>query len=390
MDQDQHAGVDPVARARALADQIAAAGDEIERIRRIPEPLLGDLHAARLFRMVLPRAYDGDEVSPMAYLQALEEIARHDASVAWNIFVGNAAALIAPYLEPETARLIYGDPRALIAWGPPVGPYATAEPGGYRITAQWGFASGCRHATWMGAHCYITETDGSTRTNDAGRSVMLTLLFPADQATLLDDWHTIGLCGTGSESYSVTDLFVPDAFIGQRGDPTVRRIPGPLYAITQQSLYAASVGAVALGIAGAMLSELCALALRKTPLGRPRMADDTRVQAGIARAEAKLGAARAYLTETLADIYAHADDTAPIDIPDRARIRLASSHAIHASLEVADFTHKAAGVDAIFHGRPLERRFRDIHTLSQQVQSHDAHYESIGQILLGNLPEVFF
>jgi len=390
MDQDQHSNVDPVARARTLADQIAAAADQIEQERQIPEPLLSDLHAARLFRMVLPRAYGGDEVSPMVYVEALEEVAQHDASVAWNVFVGNSAALITPYLEPETARTIFSDPRGLIAWGPPVGPYATAEPGGYRITGKWGFASGCRHATWMGAHCYITEPDGSTRTNDAGRPVMLALLFPADQATLHDDWQTIGLCGTGSESYSVTDLFVPEANVGRRGDPTLRRIPGPLYAITQQSLYAASVAAAALGIGRAMLNELCALSSRKTPLGRPRMADDPRVQAGIARAEAKLGAGRAYLLQTLADIYANADDTAPIDIPDRARIRLASSHAIHASLEVADYTHKTAGVDAIFHGRPLERRFRDIHTLSQQIQAHEAHYESIGQVLLGNPPEVFF
>ena len=129
MDQDQHAGAEPVARARALADQIAAAADEIERTCRIPEPLLSDLHAARLFRMLLPRAYDGDEVSPTAYVEAVEEVARHDASVAWNLFVGNAAALIAPYLEPETARTIFGDPRALVAWGPPVGPNATAEIG---------------------------------------------------------------------------------------------------------------------------------------------------------------------------------------------------------------------------------------------------------------------
>ena len=390
MDQEQYAGADPVARAKRLADQIAAAADQIERERQIPEPLLSALHEARLFRMVLPRAYGGDEVSPVAYVDALEEIARHDASVAWNIFVGNSAALISPYLEPETAHLIFDDPRALIAWGPPVGPNATAEPGGYRVTGKWGFASGCRHATWMGAHCHITEADGSTRKDANGRPFMLCLLFPVEQATLHGDWDTIGLRGTGSESYSVTDLFVPENRIGQRSDPTVRRIPGPLYAITQQSLYAASVAAAALGIARAMLDELGALARRKTPLGRLRLADDPRIQAGVARAEAKLGAARAYLHATLKEIYERADEWAPIDVPDRARIRLASSHAIHTSLEVANYSHMTAGVDAIFDGQPLERRFRDIHTLSQQVQSHEGHYEGIGQVLLGNPPAVFF
>jgi hypothetical protein len=81
---------------------------------------------------------------------------------------------------------------------------------------------------------------------------------------------------------------------------------------------------------------------------------------------------------------------APIDVTDRARARLAGSNAISSAIEVADYTYKAAGVDAIFPGSPFERRFRDIHTVSQQIQSRDAHYETIGQVLLGNPPEVFF
>ena len=112
------------------------------------------------------------------------------------------------------------------------------------------------------------------------------------------------------------------------------------------------------------------------------------IQAEIARSEARLGAARAYLIDTCA-IYARADDIAPIDIPDRARIRLAGGHAISSAVAVADYTYKAAGVDSIFPGSPFERRFRDIHTLSQQIQSRDVHYETCGQVLLGHPPAVF-
>ena len=110
----------------------------------------------------------------------------------------------------------------------------------------------------------------------------------------------------------------------------------------------------------------------------------------MARAEAKLGAARAYLIDTLGSIYAQADDIDPIGIADRARVRLACTNAIHGAIEVADFTYKAAGVDAIFPGTPFERRFRDIHTLSQQIQSRGAHYEAVGQVLLGMPSENFF
>jgi alkylation response protein AidB-like acyl-CoA dehydrogenase len=183
---------------------------------------------------------------------------------------------------------------------------------------------------------------------------------------------------------------VPEAFSTTREDPTLRREPGPLYAFTMAGLYAVGVAAVASGIARAMLSEFMQLACRKAPRGMSRLADTAMVQADVARAEARLGSARAYLTETLASIYAEADEVAPIEVSDRARVRLACTNAIHGAIEVADFTYKAAGVDAIFPGSPFERRFRDMHTLSQQIQSRTAHFEQVGQVLLGVPPEVFY
>jgi alkylation response protein AidB-like acyl-CoA dehydrogenase len=136
-----------------------------------------------------------------------------------------------------------------------------------------------------------------------------------------------------------------------------------------------------------MFGAFIDLALRKTPRGTGRLADNAVIQAELARAEARLGAARCYLTDTPTEIYRHASPSAPIDVPDRAR--LAGSNAITSAVAVANRTYKAAGVDAIFPGSPFERRFRDIHTLSQQIQSRDAHYETVGQVLLGNPPEVF-
>jgi indole-3-acetate monooxygenase len=378
---------DPVARARELGAEIATAADEIERTRRIPEALLGRLHDSRLFRMLLPRSAGGDETEPAIYVAAIEELARHDASIAWNAFVANSSSLIAAYLEPAANHAIFADPRSIVAWGPPNASRARAVDAGYRLTGKWDFASGCRQAHWLGAHCHVLEADGALRLNRFGRPTVRTLLFPASAATLLDTWRTIGLCGTASDSYCVNDVFVPEAFSATREDPTLRRERGPLYAFTMQCLYATGVAAVGFGIARAMLSEFITLASRKTPRGLPRLADSA---ADVARAEARLGSARAYLIETLTTIYAHADDVAPIEVTDRARVRLACTNAIHGAAEVADFAYKGAGVDAIFPGSPFERRFRDMHTLSQQIQARGAHFESVGQILLGVPPEVFF
>ena len=387
---DQSVSPDPIVRARGLLPAIAAASDTIELTRRIPVGLLDDLHDGRLFRLLLPRSVGGEEVPPWVFLGAVAEVARADASVAWNLFVGNSSALIAPFIPLESARAIFADPRAVGSWGPPNTCQARAVPGGYRVTGRWGFSSGCRQATWMGAHCQVVEADGSLRQNQLGRAALRTLLFPVEQVVLHDTWNTIGLRGTASDSYSVDDLFVSEAFSGTREDPSLRRDPSQLYAFPMQGLYAVGVAGVALGTARAMLEAYMDLAGRKVPRGLKRLADSAVVQAEVARHEARLGAAEAYLQVTLREIWDGVAGAEIIAIPDRARVRLACAHAIQTSSDVADFAYKAAGTDAIVPGSAFERRFRDIHTLTQQIQARAAHFEAVGQVLLGVHEGMFY
>jgi indole-3-acetate monooxygenase len=381
---------DPVVRARDLGPALLEAADEIERTQAIPEPLLTQIHHARLARMLLPRSVGGDQVEPWTYLRAIEELSRHDGSVGWNLFVANSAALIAPFIPLETAKAIYADPRTVISWGPPNAHKAQAVPGGYRVSGEWHFASGSRQANWMGAHCQVTEPDGSLRLNRFGRPTTRTLLFRKENTEQIRDWNTIGMRGTASEGYRVTDLFVPEAYSGTREDPALRRDTGPLYAFTMQGLYAVGVAGVAFGIARGMLDAYIGLATEKTPRGLQRLADSPVVQADVARREANLGSARAWLVEILRDVWAGADDVAPIDLDARVKVRLGCAHAIHTSVEIADYVYKAAGTSAIFLGTPFERRFRDIHTLSQQIQSRESHFEAVGRAMFNGDPDGVF
>lgn len=382
--------IDPVAGARRLGPAIAAASDEIERTRRIPPALLSALHDAKLFRLLLPRSAGGEEVTPGTYMESVEDVARHDASVAWNLFVGNSSALVGAYIALDVAREIWGDPHTVVSWGPPNEARARAVAGGYRISGRWDFASGCRAANWMGAHALVEEENGGAlRLNSYGRPGQRILLAPVSQAVLLDTWHTIGLRGTASDSYTFDDVFVPEAYSSQREDPVLRRETGPLYSFTHAGLYAVGVAGVALGIARAMLDALVELATKKAPRNLGRMADSPTVQAEVARTEARLGAARAWLLDIVGTLYERASPEAPMGIADRARVRLGCTHAIHTAIETADTVYKACGVDGIFPGSPFERRFRDMHTLSQQIQSRTAHYEAVGHVLLGGKPAVF-
>ncbi len=380
----------PLARARDLGPAISAAADEIERTMEIPEPVLSRLHESRLLRMLLPRSAGGDQVEPWVYAHAIEEIARHDGSVAWNLFVANSSALIAPFIPLETAQRIFADPRSLISWGPPNQHNATAVPGGYRVSGEWHFSSGRRQANWMGIHCHVVEADGSLRKNRFGRPTVRTLLLPKDQTTPVFNWTTLGMKGTASEGYRVNDVFVPEAFSGTREDPSLRRDRGKLYALTMQGLYAVGVASVALGIARAMLDSFIVLAADKTPRYLSRLADSPVIQGNVARREAEMGSARTWLTEVLKEVWAVADDIEPISTGDRARVRLACSQAIRVAVDTADYVYKAAGTSAIFIGTPFERRFRDMHTLSQQIQSREAHFETVGRVMLNGDPDGTF
>jgi indole-3-acetate monooxygenase len=197
-------------------------------------------------------------------------------------------------------------------------------------------------------------------------------------------WDVLGLRGTGSDAYSVADLFVPEAHSFRRDDPTGRRHPGALYRFTTSSLYAAGFGGVALGIAREALDAFLALARDKTPRGlSATLRESAVVQMQTAQCEASLQAARAFLTDTLrrAQAAAAARDGG-IGLDRRMAIRLAATHAIQQAAGVVDTVFAAAGTGAIFAASPFERRFGDIHSAAQHQQGRLARYETVGKYLL--------
>jgi alkylation response protein AidB-like acyl-CoA dehydrogenase len=318
----------------------------------------------------------------------IEEIAKHDASTAWCLGQACGCTMTAAYLDPEVAREIFGGKCGIVAWGPPGPAEARAVSGGYRLSGTWSFASGSHHASWLGAHVPILGTDGTPQLRPDGGPVMRTLLFPKASARFADIWHVIGLRGTGSDSYTVTDLFVPEAYTVLREAAARPRQPGLLYAFSSSNIYASGFAGVALGIARSALDAFVELARDKIPRGaKSTLRDNNVIQAQVAQSEARLGAARAFLLGSLDDIWHEAAASGRLTIDDNTTIRLASTWAIHQAREVVDIVYHAAGASAIFESNPFERRFRDIHTVVQQYQGRQAHFETVGQVLLGLQPE---
>jgi alkylation response protein AidB-like acyl-CoA dehydrogenase len=207
-----HDSRDHAARARSLGPLLAAAADEIERNRELPASIVSALIDNGLFRLLQPRSFGGAELDPVTYVQVVEQIASHDASTAWCVEQANGCSMAAAFLDPEVAQEIFGPPDGIVASGP-VGPAdLRAVPGGFRLTGAWNFASGSHHASWLGAHVVTRGPDGAPLSRADGGEILRTLLFPKSQATMTDIWHVVGLRGTGSDRYSVTDLFIPERY----------------------------------------------------------------------------------------------------------------------------------------------------------------------------------
>ncbi len=370
--------------ARRLLPAIAAAGDRIEAERALPDEVLAAMHQAELFRLTLPRFLGGAQPPLNILAEVTETIATADASAAWCLGQALGCAMSAAFLDAAPARHVFEARDAVLAWGAGVEGRAVATAGGYRVSGSWGFASGGKHATWLGGHCRVFEADGSPRTTPAGEHARRTALFPRVQARIADDWYVLGLRGTRSEGYGVDDLFVEDALTLDRETPQECRVDATLYRFSTTNVYASVFSGVALGIARGALEDLVALARHKQPRGAPSaMRDSAVVQTRLAELEAKLGSARAYQQQVLAEIWQAVDETGTLAMDDRVRLRLATTHAINEATDVVEQVYRLAGATAIFDSQPFERRFRDAHAVSQQVQGRHTNYETVGRFMLG-------
>jgi alkylation response protein AidB-like acyl-CoA dehydrogenase len=377
------AGPGLVDRARALQPLIASEADEIERTRRLTPAVTSALIENELYRALLPRSFGGHEVPLEIFMQMQEEIAKADASTAWCLGQCAVCAMTAAYLEPDAANEIFNTPPGILAWGA-INHEVKAVPGGYMANARWEFASGSRQASWLGSHVRVVEADGSPRRKKDGAPEIRTILFPVTSAIMYDVWDVIGLKGTGTDSYSVENLFIPEKFAALRDDPNAVREKGPLYKLTTNAVFSMGFAATSLGVARATLDAAIDLARSKIPQGLSAMRDNNAVQGVIGRTEATLRAARAYLYSTAADVWRDLEGGASVIEAHRIAIRIAATWTIHQSASVVDTAYHMSGATAVFAKNPFERRFRDMHAIAQQIQARDTHYEDAGKAILGS------
>ena len=383
---------DLVRAARELGPRIAAAAPEIEGARCLPETLVDALFGAGLFTMLVPESMGGLEANVLTFARVIEEVARADASVAWCLGQANGLAAYVAHGEPAAMREVFAERRTILANGPGEGNQpgmATRVDGGWVVSGRWMFASGITHATWLLAICGLHDREGEPLLDRSGKAAWRLMLVPKSSVTVHDVWQVVGLRGTGSQSFSARDVFVPSARAIDVDGPTFES--GVLYMFSNNGVFGPAFGSVALGIASAALAEFVEFAGAKVPrtMHHP-IRDNATVQAGVAQARARLSSARAYLHQTLSTAWQSAAERGSLDVAERVEARLAATHATQEAAAVVDAVYAMAGSHAILETGPFARRFRDMHAVTQQYQARRQHYEHVGRYLLGLGPEIVF
>ncbi len=371
-----------LARARAAAEELARLAPEIETRRRLPAAAVDALVRVGVFKLLVPKVFGGSQAHPATMIAVIEAIARADGSAGWCTMVGATSGLMSVHLDEDIAREVYGPADATTCGVfAPMG-RATRTEDGYRVSGRWPFASGCEHSAWRMGGTMVMGDEGPELLPNGAPDVR-SVLFRADETKVIDTWDTSGLRGTGSHDLEVADVVVPHGrtFSLLSGKPKHAGYTLPFFGVL-----AAGVGAVGLGIARAAIDTFVTMAQTKTPPGSKRtLAHRELVQLDVAKAEARLRSARAFLFEAMDEAMeatAGGTDT-PAALTARARLRIAASHAAEESAAVTALAYEAGGGSAIYAKSPLQRQFRDAHVVTHHLMVSKTATTLAGRVLLG-------
>jgi alkylation response protein AidB-like acyl-CoA dehydrogenase len=367
-----------------LLPSIRNRREEIEQARRLPRDLADELRSAGVFRLSVPRAIGGGEAPPVDILRTIETVATADGSTGWCAMIGIGNNVSSGYLNEAGAKEVFADPAAPTAGIAAPAGSAVRTNGGVVINGRWPFASGVTHCDWVWAGCLVME-NGKPRMTPMGPEIVHACM-PVRDVVIHDTWHVSGLCGTGSNDFSATNVFVPEQRLFALLDPTNHR-KEPLYQMPPLILFTFELAAVSLGIARAALDELQEIAQAKTPtLYTQVLADKAVVHVDVARAEAALGSARSFLYETVEKMWQTVLKGQAPTKHDLAVGHIAATHAVETAASVTRTAGTLAGGSAIYKASAMQRHLRDAEAVTHHFTVAPHTWEEAGRVLMGREP----
>jgi alkylation response protein AidB-like acyl-CoA dehydrogenase len=376
--------MDVVEVARSLGPLVQAHADDAERNRRQSPEVVSAMAGAGLFRLAAPEVYGGLEADPVTMIRAIEAVSEADGATGWTLMIGIETVGIAlAALPPSSAASLLGERPDIVFAGAlnPLGRAVEVE-GGLLVNGRWPFSSGCQTADYFWGGCLLTDPGGEPHRLN-GQRISRQIVVPRAAYEVVETWDASGLRGSGSHDVVIADRFVPNDFVTDV-DGTGMRVDTPLFRLPVRSRLAFNKVGVATGIARTALAAFERLANEKTPFREIELLRERpQAQLAMAEAEARLGAARAYVFEVVGEMWTAICARRPVTLRDQARVRLACSHCCAEAVHAVDLVATQAGITASFPSSPLERAVRDVRVVPQHAMVAPGAIVAAGRVLLG-------
>jgi alkylation response protein AidB-like acyl-CoA dehydrogenase len=349
----------------------------------VPRDMVLQMKRAGIFRASTPQRFGGDAKAPADFLRVLEKIAIVDGSTAWVAAFGSANVYLAALPVETQAEIYRTGPDQVFSGGLyPLQPAERVE-GGWQVSGQWHFASGCKGADWHGVGIGGTVASGG----GAAAGKPLTAVFRRGTLEIVDNWEVFGMEGTGSHDLKATGQFVADPWTFTRG--TSAQIDEPLYRYPAVSYQAQVHAACNVGIARAALDKVTEMSGgMKTTTGAPRLADRAYYRSALAKAEAQWHSARAFFYEASEAAWATILAGDPVSPQQANLLRLSAVHAARTCADIVQEAHRLGGIAAIYRSHPLQKMVRDAMVVTQHAFLNEAAYEGAGSMFVGLPPSM--
>jgi 3-hydroxy-9,10-secoandrosta-1,3,5(10)-triene-9,17-dione monooxygenase len=371
---------------RELAPRLKERAAIAERTRRIPDETLSELHASGLMRVLQPRRVGGSELPWVSLIDIGSGLAAACASTSWNWVNYAVHHWMLAFWPVETQDEIWNADRDMLIASSVVFPAgkATRVPGGYRLSGRWPFSSGVDQSLWnmLGGIVEDGEHPGEYRI----------FLLPRSDYRIIDNWHVMGLCGTGSNDVEANDVFVPearalpvDATRGGAAHPGAKVNSNPIFRIPIFATFPYMLTGVALGVAqGAYDAFLSGMRNRVARYSGKQLADMTAIQVKIAEAASCIDIARTIMRTHCEEAQSFADRNEVPDLSTKVKWRRDGAFTAGLCERAVDVLFKCGGGGALFDDHPLQRAFRDVHAATAHISMiWEPQATTFGRVALG-------
>ena len=381
-------------KIRAVLPAIAARAAQTERDRRVSTEAAQALREAGLYRIVQPVEFGGWEFDFDLLSEAIQEIGAACASTAWACGLLAAHQWLLAGFPIEAQHDVWdANPDALLCGS--YAPAAKAEvvDGGYRLSGRWSFSSGCDIADWAFCAAMIPGEAGAP-------PKPAFLLVPNVDYWIDDDWHVVGLAGTGSKTLVLEGAFVPAHRLLYFADTTAGTTPGarhyrhnPTFSIPMLANIASCLVSAGLGAAtGALQNYLDAIGGRNTRGavvgGAAKMAEFPTIQIRVAEAAASVDAGREILLRDLKRRAATARAGVLASVEERIESRRGQAFVVKLALAATEALNASTGGQGLALANPVQRAWRDVNAVARHISFNwDAVGSMVGQQAFGLEPK---